>query len=137
MSAQYFHRNRDQFICVSYESGCPPDTGDCFHEEIPPGFFLCKLCTAGCRKAVVFCPLVILGDVPSGCYKPLPHQTVKRRIQRSRFNIEKITGSEPNSLPDPVAVLRTPSQGLQDQHIERSLKKFSFPVLIFILCHIS
>src|SRR4029077_2962845 len=55
-------------------------------------------------------------------------------IERPRLDLQQILGPGPNRLSDGQTVLRSPLQGLKDEHIERPLKDVD-PIFAFFDGH--
>src|SRR5437868_6153648 len=106
-------------------SGGPAYTGNRLDQEIPLRFFGRQLLPSERREPVILRPLVVPGELPFRGDEPLSFEAMKSRIKRSRFNVEQFAGIGADCLADAVAVLRAPSQSLQDQHVERALQQFS------------
>src|SRR5262245_36603262 len=61
---------------------------------------------------------------------------MQRRIQRAGLDLEQLFRLRPDRLADAVAMLRTPLQGPQDEHVERALKQLQ-PLIVGGLGHSS
>src|SRR2546423_781717 len=90
------------------------------------------------RQLVKFCPLLVFGDSPFRFNPLLFFQAVQRRIQRTGIDLQQLARPIPDRHADPIAVLRSPLQRLQNQQVQRPLQKLN-PVLVplFLLSHCS
>src|SRR6266550_731678 len=95
----------------------------------PSGTFLAQLFLSCGRHLVKLCPLLFLGDSPFRFDPFLSFQPMQRRIERTRIHLQQLAGAIPDSHANPVAMLRTPLQGLQNQQVQRPLQKLD-PVLV-------
>ena len=75
------------------------------------------------RQMIEARALVGISHTPLGL-QPLPvHQEVERRVERAGLDLEQIVGLRADRLADAVAVLRSPLQGAQDEHVEGGLEE--------------
>ena len=80
-------------------------------------------------QAIDLNPLVVVRDGPLGGDPFLSFQPVQGRIERAGINLKHLAGVDPDRLADPVAMLRTSLQRLENEQIERPLQQLD-PVLI-------
>src|SRR5258708_7896699 len=74
------------------------------------------LLTSG-RELVILPPLLVLGNLP---FRPNPFlffHSVERRVERTRLHLQQLAGAIADRHADPVAMLRPPLQGLQNQQV--------------------
>src|SRR5262245_53620875 len=114
------------YLCRSHHAS------DGLDEQPPLGLLLEQLPSTGCREAVVLGSAVEFRRLPFSGNEPPPFQPMKRRIERSSLDPEKISRTAPNTLADSVPMLRAPSQGPKDQHVERALQQVD-GILISVL----
>src|SRR5262249_10327531 len=76
------------------------------------------------------------GKLPFRADPALFFEAMQCWIERTRLDAEGVRRFCANGLPDAVAVLRTPLKGLQDEHVERSLKKLDAVRVWFFLWHV-
>src|SRR4051812_47298509 len=94
------------------------DKSDRLHKKIPFRSLSDKMSASLGSEAVVLGPLFVFRKPPFGRDHALTFQAVKGRIQGTRLDIEKLAGARVYGLPDPMAMLTSPSKSLQDQHVE-------------------
>src|SRR6266478_4603226 len=95
----------------------------------PSRTFLAQLFLSSGRQPVKLCPLLVFGDSPFRRNPFLFFESVQRRIKRTRIHLQQLAGTVPNRHADPIAMLRSPLQGLQNQQVQRPLQKLN-PVLV-------
>ncbi len=97
--------------------------------------FRCELLPAGGSQAVVFGPLTVLGLFPLCSNPALFLKPVQRRVQGAGFSLENIAGASPDRLAKTVAVLRPPTEGPKNQHVQSTLEQLDPMLISFALCH--
>src|SRR6266699_1663039 len=81
------------------------------------------------RQLVKLCPLLVLGDSPFRLDPLLFLQPVQRRIQRTGIHLQQLPRPIPDRHANPITVLRSPLQRLQNQQVQSPLQKLN-PVLV-------
>ena len=84
-----------------------------------------QLFTPERRQEIEPGPLAFVRDFPGGIYPAPSLQTVKRRIQRSGFDLEQVFRRALNVLGDRVAVSGTRKQSAEDEQVERALQELN------------
>src|ERR1041385_7991295 len=90
-------------------------------DPVPSLLFGGQMFPAGRCQAVIFRTLIVLRLPPLGLDPTLALEAMQRRIQRAGLNLEDVARPRPDGLGDAVAVLRSPAQRLQDQHVQSPL----------------
>jgi hypothetical protein len=78
---------------------------------------------AGRGQPVVLRALVRFAHAPLGFEPPPFFQPVQRRVQGAGFDLELVVRLRADVLSDAVAVLASPLQGPQDEHVEGALEQ--------------
>jgi hypothetical protein len=71
--------------------------------------------------------LIIVGNAPFGFDPTLTPKAMKGWVEAAVLHLEQVVRPRPDSLPDTVAVLRSPLKGSQDEQVEGSLQQVEFP----------
>jgi hypothetical protein len=50
-------------------------------------------------------------------------EAVQGRVERSRFDLQRVTRGRPDHLRDAVPMSGSPSQGLEDDHVQGALEQ--------------
>src|SRR5258708_8370956 len=104
----------------------------------PSGTFLAQLLFSCGGQLVKLCALLVFGDSPFRFNPFLFFQSVERRVERTRIHLHQLAGPIADRHADPVAMLRPPLQGLQNQQVQRPFQKFhSVLVPLSLLSHFS
>src|SRR5262249_25000262 len=69
-------------------------------------------------------PLFVLRTFPFGGYPLLPFQAMQGGVKRPGLHLQDVARVRANHLADPVAMLRSPHQGLQNQQVQSALEQF-------------
>src|SRR5262249_43095403 len=97
--------------------------GHRLEQPLPTRALLGQLPAAGGRESVDLDALLVARDLPLGRHRPLPLETVEGGIQRSGVHPQRVARAGADRLRDPVAVLRSPRQRLEDEQVEGSLEQ--------------
>src|SRR5947209_15920724 len=84
---------------------------------------LLELFSADGRQPVLFSFAVVLGYCPFGGDPALQFDALERRIERTKFDVQRIAAARPNRFGDGIAVQRTEPERLQDQHVQGSFEQ--------------
>src|ERR1051325_9655591 len=87
-------------------------------DPVPSLLFGGQMFPAGRCQAVIFRTLIVLRLLPLRLGPTLALQPMQRRIERAGLYLEYLARPGPDGLGDAVAVLRSPAQRLQDQHVQ-------------------
>src|SRR4029077_14113113 len=82
--------------------------------------FARQLLSSRCGEPVILRALIGLAHGPLRLHPAPFFEAVQRGVERSGFDLQQIVGLRADRLADAVAVLRTPLQDPQDEHVERS-----------------
>src|SRR5262249_39244267 len=99
------------------------DAADRVDELRPPILFARELRLARLRQLVVLRALIGFAEVPRRLEPSAIFETVERRVQGAGLDLEEAVGLRPDGLADAVAVLGTPLQGPEDEHVEGALEQ--------------
>ena len=92
--------------------------------ELRPAILLAQqLRLPSCSQLVVLRALIRLADTPFRFQLAALYQPVQRRIERPGLDFEQVVGLRTDRLADPMAVLSSPDQGSQNEHVEGALEK--------------
>src|SRR5260370_30315790 len=95
---------------------------DCVRKLRPFGSLSCELPLAGRRQLVILCSLFVVGNLP---FRPDPlllFQPVQRWIERAGIHLQNLSGTIADRHANPISVLRSPLQRLQNQQVQRPLQ---------------
>ena len=87
----------------------------------PPGFLVQELSLALRRDPIELRALVRVRLGPLRRHPAALRQPLEGRVQRAGFNLQDLGRLGADRLRDGVAVLRSPLERSQDQHVERSV----------------
>jgi hypothetical protein len=104
-------------------SGEAQDLADGFRQSLPSRLLLVEVALTGARDAVQTGATTIRCHAPIRGYQPRLFHAMQRRIERAFLDTEYFVGYAFNVRGNTVPVLRTPSQGLQYEEIERPLQR--------------
>src|SRR5262245_40542606 len=96
---------------------------DRFGQAVPLLLFICEVAFAGPRQSIQARTPVVLRNVPLGLDPACVLHAVKRRIERALFDAEDVSRDGADVRGDAVAVLRAETERLQDQKVQRALKR--------------
>src|SRR5262249_48149953 len=74
-------------------------------------------------------PLIRLAHGPLGLQPAALLEAMQRRVERAGFDFEEVVGLRADRLADAMAVLRSPQQRPQDEHVEGALEELQATVV--------
>jgi hypothetical protein len=111
------------------------DESDDVDHLLPAALLRGQLLLSCGGDAIVLGALVAFSLLPLGAYPGLAFEAVKRWVEGAGFDLEDFAGARSEGLGDAVAVLRPPLEGLEDEHVQRSLEKFDSVLVCVFACH--
>src|SRR3954454_19010340 len=99
------------------------DLRDGVDELTPPRLLAEELLLALRRQPVELGALIRIGLSPLRGYPTFLREPLQGGIQRTGFDLQHVGRLRANRLSDRVAVLRSPLQGAEDQHVEGAVEK--------------
>ena len=93
------------------------------HQLFPFRLFFRQLFLALGGEFVIFGAAIRFRDFPFGGEPAAAFETVKGRVDRAVFDLQRVVRTDANGLADAVAMAGTPLECLEDKEIESSLQK--------------
>src|SRR5688572_8323043 len=102
-------------------------------DELRPAIaFGGELLLAGRGDAVELDALLRLAQRPLALHPALFFKAMERGVERSGFDLQRFGGLRGDGLPDGVAMLRSPLQRLEDEHVQRALQQLQTRAVAFL-----
>ena len=89
-------------------------------ERVPFRLLAHELLSAETRDAVVAGAFPFVGSLPGRGHPAIGFESIKRRVERTGFNLQQVFRRPPNVFGNGMTVARTRLQGAQDEKIERA-----------------
>lgn len=99
------------------------DAGDYRDHAVPLGGFAVKPAFSGGGEPVEFRSAIIFRFAPLARNPALMFEPVKRRIERTLLNFQKISGDLLDAQQNAIAVQRAQRNGFEDQHFQRAAQQ--------------